>query len=146
MTKSMLMAVAIISILFNVIGLLGAYKEHFCLTLTYAFLMTLNILGSILVAVKTPTYFYSTVFNFIVCVLAYDYAIDLRFMRNPICVAHDIVTPAQNQTFVQMNPIYNDQQYSISTGGWVLPVSPTGEYLNPLAGWETPPPAYNEET
>jgi O-antigen ligase len=114
----MLIAAAVISILFNLLGLMGAYKEHYCMTLTYAILMTLSTLGSIDNAIKTPVNWCSFVLSLTIAILAYAYARDLNTIRNQM-----FETPAfviQPQTVVHMSP---GQQYT--SGGW------------------QPPPAYN---
>ncbi len=116
----MIIAAAVISILFNLLGLMGAYKEHYCMTLTYAILMTLSTLGSIYNAIKTPVYWYSFVLSLTITILAYAYARDLNTIRNQMFVTPVLV--AQPQTVVHMPP---GQQYT--SGGWQSP----------------PPPAYN---
>jgi hypothetical protein len=78
----MLIAAAVICILFNLLGLMGAYKEHYCMTLTYAILMTLNTFGSINNAIKTPMYWCSFVLSLTITILAYAYASDLKTIRN----------------------------------------------------------------
>ncbi|XP_054155352.1 uncharacterized protein LOC128953851 [Oppia nitens] len=70
-----------LGILFHLLGLMGAYKEHFCMTTTYAVLMTLGAIGSINRGVQSPYYTFNTVINFVVAVLAIAFAYDLYKRR-----------------------------------------------------------------
>ncbi|XP_054155824.1 uncharacterized protein LOC128954271 [Oppia nitens] len=80
-TISIIYVALALAILFDLLGLMGAYKEHFCMTTTYAVLMTLGSLGSIDQAVRNPYYSFNTVINFVVAVLAIAFAYDLYRRR-----------------------------------------------------------------
>jgi hypothetical protein len=92
------------------------------MTLTYAILMTLSTLGSIYNSIQTPVYWYSSILNLLITILAYAYARDLNIIRNQRFATPIFVSPSQPQTVVHMAP---GQQYTSSSGGW------------------QPPPAYN---
>jgi hypothetical protein len=127
----MLIAAAVISISFNLLGLMGAYKEHYCITITYFIFMTMSTFGSINNAIKTPVYWCSFVLSLTITILAYAYASDLKTIRNQM-----FETPAfviHPQTVVHISP---GQQY----------MSPEQQYISPgqqytSGGWQ--PPAYN---
>ncbi len=105
----------VISILFNLLGIMGAYKEHYCMTLTYAILMTLSTLGAIFNATEAPVYWLSFVLGLAITILAYAYARDLKTIRNQVFGTLELV--AQPQTVVHMPP---GQQYT-SGGGQPRP-------------------------
>ncbi|CAG2182562.1 unnamed protein product, partial [Oppiella nova] len=54
--KVIIYAMAAVAILFILVGLMGAYKEHYCMTVTYAVLMTIATLGSIGTASQNSYY------------------------------------------------------------------------------------------
>ena len=128
-----------LGVLFNLMGLMGAYKEHYCMTVTYAVLCTLGSLVSIRIAIINPIYWSIVVINLIICGLAYTYANDLRRIRvqafnTPIFITTVIPTGtaiqmAPGQIYIPVGPAqpYSPPQYS-------------GQYGQPQTG--PAPPAY----
>jgi hypothetical protein len=92
MMRVIIFVVTAYGILFNLMGLVGAYKEHYCMTTTYAILMTLGTLGSIATAVNNPFYFTNTVLYFLVSALAFAFAYDLRRRRRLLFSAPVVVS------------------------------------------------------
>ena len=129
-----------LSILFNLMGLMGAYKEHYCMTVTYAVIKTLGSFSSISTAIKNPTYWPTVVINLIICGLTYAYAYDLRRIRvqafntQVFTVTHGVpigtvIQMAPGQVYIPDGPAqpYAPPQYS-------------GQYGQPHTG--PAPPAY----
>jgi hypothetical protein len=113
------MVSAVITILFNLLGLLGAYKQNFCLTITYALFMTLSTFGSLITSLQTADiYWLYLVFNLLITVLAFAYARDLMIIRNQMFATPILMSPSQPQTVVQMA---QQQQYSSPSNGWQPP-------------------------
>ncbi len=112
-----------IFILFNLLGLLGAYKQNFCLTMTYAVFMTLTTFGLFVSVKRGDIHWLYLVFSLLITVLAFAYARDLMIIRNKMSTTPIFMSPSQPQTIVQTQ----QQQYS-----------------SPSDGWE-PPPHYNSE-
>ncbi len=111
------MASVVISILFNLLGLLGAYKQNSCLTMTYALFMTLTTFGSLITSLEAPDiYWLYLVFNLLITVLAFAYARDLMIIRNQMLTTP--ISLSQPQTIVQMA---QQQQYSSTSNGWKPP-------------------------
>ncbi|CAG2169154.1 unnamed protein product [Oppiella nova] len=77
-------AIGTINILIEMLGLCGAFKEHYCMTMTYAILMVLVTLGSIGVAAGSGygAYWFTFVINTLITVLAFLYARDLNRRRS----------------------------------------------------------------
>ena len=124
---------------------MGAYKEHYCMTVTYAVLITLSALSAISTATRNPTYWLTVVIDFMICGLVYAYAYDLRRIRiqafnTPVFIT---TTGAPTATVIQMAP---GQVYI--PAGPAQPYAPpqySGQYGQPQTGpaptgWN--PPAY----
>ncbi len=133
------MASVVISILFNLLGLLGAYKQNSCLTMTYALFMTLTTFGSLITSLEAPDiYWLYLVFNLLITVLAFAYARDLMIIRNQMFTTPILMSPSQPQTIFHLA---QQQQYSSPSDGW----EPPPDYNSSLSdGWQ-PPPDYNSE-
>ena len=74
----------VISILFEMLGLFGAYKEKYCLTLAYAIVRTLATVGSLVLAIlgqATRANLASFVVGLLITVLAYVFAMDLNQIK-----------------------------------------------------------------
>ncbi|XP_054155365.1 uncharacterized protein LOC128953861 [Oppia nitens] len=84
-----------LAILFNLVGLIGALKEHYCMTCTYAVLNTLITAGLIGLATKNTDFWYAAVPFIIVCLVSYTFAYDLyRWRRDAFARPIIIQTPA----------------------------------------------------
>jgi hypothetical protein len=113
-----------VSVLFNLLGLLGAYKQKFSLTMIYAVFKTSITFGLFVHSFKRGgIHWLYLVFNLFITVLAFAYARDLMIIRNKMSTTPIFMSPSQPQTIVQTQ----QQQYS-----------------SPSDGWE-PPPHYNSE-
>ena len=71
----------VISIIIQLIGIIGAYKEQFCMSLTYAILMALGTLYCVLPALFSPLSWIYVVLYLSICVLACVLANDIRKAR-----------------------------------------------------------------
>ncbi len=110
---------AVINILFNLLGLLGAYKQNYCLTMTYAVFMTLSAFVFVMYSIKSGgIHWLYLVFNLLITVLAFAYASDLDVIRNQMLTTHIFMIPSQPQTIVEMA---QQQQYSSPSDGWQPP-------------------------
>ncbi len=109
----------VINIPFNLLGLLGAYKQNFCLTITYAIFKFLCTLGSIVYVVESgPIYLLCLDFNLLTAILAFAYARDLNVIRNRRSTTPIFMIPSQPQTIVQRA---QQQQYSSPSNAWEPP-------------------------
>jgi len=104
----------------NLVGLMGAYKEHYCMTMTYAILMTIGTIGTVVTAFRNPYYFITAAIDIIVCIIAYTFAHELH-QRRRLTFATPIVlstgAPLPPHTTVQMAPQPLGQQQYIEKGG-----------------------------
>lgn len=73
--------VCIIAICFQVVGLFGAWKEHFCLSLTYAIFASLNVLMGIHSSFGPEKRWFLLLVYFVVTVVAVLFIIDLRKIK-----------------------------------------------------------------
>ncbi|XP_054158605.1 uncharacterized protein LOC128956914 [Oppia nitens] len=114
-----------INMLINLMGLMGALKEHYCMTLGYAITMTvLTVLMIVVVFVATaPAFWFTFVLNIFIVCLAYLYARDLRSMQFPGPQTTVIMTTSgQPATFVvpqhqQTNVSYTANNQAPGGGG-----------------------------
>ena len=75
----MLIGSSVVAILFQLIGLIGAWKEHFCLSCTYAVLAVLGLIYACVNAFGTGgVYWGSWVVSLVVTITAVLFTIDLR--------------------------------------------------------------------
>ncbi|CAG2115645.1 unnamed protein product [Medioppia subpectinata] len=129
--KSMAKVVIYVStayaILFNLLGLMGAYKEHYCMTVTYAILMTLGTLGSIGTAIQNPYYYTNTVIYLLVTILAFAFAYDLRRRRLILFSAPIVISPVPAPTVD------------------AIPLTPPPHYQKEDAGKQYAPVAQSED-
>ena len=82
MAKALLIVAVVLAILFNLLGLMGAYKEHYCMTVTFAVLNGIATVISIVNAVKLASYWFTFIVNLLVTVLAVWVSMDIRNDRN----------------------------------------------------------------
>ena len=75
------MVSCVIAILIQMLGLFGAWKEHFCMSCTYAILSALSFLFGIYGAIRSPSHWLSEVISLLVTIVAILFTIDLRRMR-----------------------------------------------------------------
>ena len=111
-----------LSILFNLMGLMGAYKEHYCMTVTYAVLCTLGTLSLISRAIRDPTYWSASFINVIICGLTYAYAYDLRRIR---------VQALNTQMFITTTGVPTGTVIQMAPGQVYIPAGPAQPYASP---------------
>ena len=77
--KAIVVVVGVIAILLELLGLVGAYKEHFCMTLTYAIIMNGETFLFCILAIKMRglCILADFVISFLITILAYLFASDL---------------------------------------------------------------------
>ena len=92
---------------------MGAYKEHFCMTIVYAVLMSLNAFFGIEEAVTTQSNWYSPAISIIIVVLAFSYAKDVNALRQRMTANTFGLIPIQTETVVQMNPEVDVHQETV---------------------------------
>ena len=95
----------VISLLIQLVGIIGAYKEHYCMTLTYAILMAFGTAGSIFSAIKSSVCWVGFIFNLIVCVLAFVLANDIKKSKRGMAT----IQWNAAQTVYQGQPNYQTQ-------------------------------------
>ena len=71
----------VVSILIEMLGLFGAIKEHFCLTLTYAILRMLATVGHLATALSSSSSWANFVMGVLITTLAFMLARDLNTIR-----------------------------------------------------------------
>lgn len=76
-----LIAACILGILFNLLGLIAAWKEHFCLAITYTVLHCLGLVQLFWQSVRRPVMFANFGFQFVVALVAILFVIDLSKIR-----------------------------------------------------------------
>ncbi|CAG2106158.1 unnamed protein product [Medioppia subpectinata] len=104
------------------IGVFGTYKEHYCLSMTYAILLTLGTVSSFGSCFKDTTYIGSFVFNLLVTILAFSFVNDLR--KPTMLQQHPMTTiTVQAPQPGHMNPTYYVNQGSSypNHGDWKVP-------------------------
>ncbi|CAG2114391.1 unnamed protein product [Medioppia subpectinata] len=109
-----------ISIMFELLGLLGAYKEHHCLTMTYAVLMLLATCASIGSAALEPAYWFTVTIDAVITTLAFMYARDLR--RRQLRLAFIRSTGGEDPEFYPTVPVYPPPSYGAT------PATPGSSY------------------
>ena len=73
------LAVCVITVLGNILGLFGVCKGHYCMTLTFAVLKALTTLLTIAApAIELYSYWGTFLLNLGILILAYFYAYDLK--------------------------------------------------------------------
>ncbi|CAG2114392.1 unnamed protein product [Medioppia subpectinata] len=80
-TIAVIATIGTIAMLVEMLGLIGAIKEHYCLTMTYAILMALITLSSIGGAVRIGSFWFTFVLNVLITVLAFLFARDLHYRQ-----------------------------------------------------------------
>ena len=77
-SKIALYVVSAVNILFNSIGILGAYKQHYYITILYSILIQISLLANIYTATKAPVNWFSLTLNLIILIITVTYVRDLR--------------------------------------------------------------------
>ncbi|CAG2174179.1 unnamed protein product [Oppiella nova] len=102
-TIAIIATIGSICILFELLGLLGAYKEHYCLTMTYAILMFMMTWGSIGGAVRVGTFWVTFGVNVMITTLAFLYARDLHRRRHQSTAMYVTGRPAYSSLTEPVN-------------------------------------------
>ncbi len=76
-----LIAGCIVGILFQLIGLIAAWREHFCLAITYMVLQSLGLIREFVQALRNPVIFASFGFQLLVVIVALLFVLDLGKIR-----------------------------------------------------------------
>lgn len=76
------LVVFILSALISMLGLFGAWKEHFCMSCTYAVLSTISTVLNFVSAISSPISWLSFVISLLVSIAAILFTIDLRRIAN----------------------------------------------------------------
>lgn len=111
----------------NIIGILGAYKENYVFTLTYAGMKILNFIFGIPIALYIHTYFYLLGSSFLIFILAYNFSSDLSKAARLRPVLPQTMVSRTPQTIATQTSIYSLQYNS-----------------NQFEGLPEPPPPYSE--
>ena len=100
---------------------MGAYKEHFCMTIAYAILMSFIAFGGIIEAFKTPSEWFSPVLSIIIAVISFSYAKDLNVLRQRKIGNTFSMNLIETETVVQMSPDVCVHQNNSTTFGYHSP-------------------------
>lgn len=73
---------SIFGILFQLLGLIGAWKENVCLTITYGVLTAIGAIYDIIQCFSAPFYIPSTLLAVGTTVIVFLFVAELRKMRN----------------------------------------------------------------
>lgn len=76
-----LIAGCVVGALFNLLGLIAAWREHFCLAITYAVLHSLGLLQLFWQSVRRPVLFANFGFQLLVAIVAILFVLDLAKIR-----------------------------------------------------------------
>ena len=75
---TIIIVVSIIGGLLNLIGVLGAYKEHYCLSFTYGIYIALKTVVLLFISMQHSWLWIKTIFSFAISILAFSFAMSIR--------------------------------------------------------------------
>jgi len=64
--------------IFTIIGLFGAIKENYCLSMTYGIFMTVDAITTIGLSFRVPSYTFASVLTIIIVIISYTFAHQIR--------------------------------------------------------------------
>lgn len=76
-----LVAFCVIGVLFQLLGVIAAWREHFCLAITYTVLHSLGLIQQLVQAFRNPVLFASFGYHLLVAIVAILFVIDLSKIR-----------------------------------------------------------------
>jgi len=82
MIKATLIASSIISIFLNLIGVLGALKEHYCLSISYGIIMAFNTIVLLFSSLQHSWLCIHVIFSITITILAFKFAMTIRRFTN----------------------------------------------------------------
>ncbi|XP_054162188.1 uncharacterized protein LOC128960141 [Oppia nitens] len=113
------LAFGIIGIAFQLIGMIGAVKQHYGMCMTYSILYCLGTVGSLVSAIKSPQYVGSLFVNLGITLLAFSYARDCNQieMATKFPMTSLTGTVGNNVTIIE-HPAYPPQYSNEGLKGW----------------------------
>jgi len=114
--------------IFTVIGLFGALKENYCLSITYAIFMTVDAITTVGLAFRSSSYALASLLTIIVVIMAYSYTHRIRLNQ------------LREQTLMSLNDT-QPQQVIIGTTKQLM--AHNSQFIN-MPDMPEPPPAYAE--
>ena len=84
------MVESIISIVFSVFGVVGAYKESYCCTVLFSVFMTLTVVAEIYSSIIAPVFWFLTLLYIFVTMIAFSFA---RLIREQLIA--EVLLPQQ---------------------------------------------------